>query len=445
MHQQRGTDIRAWGILGAVAGIVPAATAIAADSDFSDQTASTQVIATHDPAYNESFLAGGTVGDFNNDGWQDIFVATGGGGPDRLFINNGDGTFTDRAEEWGIDLTHRSTAGAAGDYNGDGWLDLYVTSLGPSSNDATGHHKLYRNNGNPGNPQFLDRAVQAGVNETSQFTADGWGAAWGDYDLDGDLDLAVAGWRTNDGNRVFLNDGTGQFTDVTYSIGLTGVSGIVGFAPRFVDMDGDRYPELIWIGDFGTSRYYRNDGDGTFTDVTNASGTSLDGTEMGFDVADVDEDGDFDFYVSTIATNNLYINQGNNVFTNVANSAGVASAGWGWGVVAMDMNHDTLVDLIQTEQGGRQYAFENSTAIGGLSFDEVAIQAGLITNVSGRGLSRIDYDNDGDQDLVFFPYNDPIKVFRNDVSGPGRTGSASSSIAATRPTSRRTASDRSSR
>jgi hypothetical protein len=403
--------------MAAAATVWPGASTHAADAAFSDQTASTQVIASHDPLYGESFLAGGTVGDFDNDGWQDIYVATGGGAPDRLFINNGDGTFTDRAAQWGIDVTHRSTAGAAGDYDGDGWLDLFVTSLGPTSNNAVGHHKLYRNNGDPKNPGFIDQAVLAGVNQSSQFTADGWGAAWGDYDLDGDLDLAVAGWNTNDGNRVYLNEGNGQFTDVTSSIGLSGISGIAGFAPRFIDMDDDRYPELIWIGDFSTSRYYKNDGDGTFTDVTNASGTSLDGTEMGCDVADIDEDGDFDFYVSTINSNNLYINQGNNVYSNMANSAGVASAGWGWAVVAMDMNHDSLVDLIQTEQGGRQYAFLNTTAGGGLDFDEVALQIGLSTNVSGRGLSRIDYDNDGDQDLVFFPRNDPIKVYRNDVSG----------------------------
>ncbi len=386
------------------------------DGAFSDQTGASQVIAAYSGGNVHSFLGGGVVGDFNNDGWQDIFFPGGGGSGDKLFINNGNGTFTESAAAWGIALIHRSTAAAVGEYNRDGWLDLYVTSLGPDSGDQIGFHKLYRNNGDS---TFTDVAAVAGVNQSSAIGVDGWGAAWGDYDLDGHLDLAVAGWSTNDGNRLFHNNGDGTFTDVTASAGLGSLAGTNGFAPRFVDMDGDRYPEIIWIGDFATGHYYANDGDGTFTDVTGASNTNQDGTEMGMTVADWDEDGDFDFYVTTISTNNLYINQGGNTYVNEAASAGVVNTGWGWATAAIDFNHDSLIDLVATAQNGRNYAFVNTTPEGGaLSFSEVAQSNGLGISINGRGLANFDYDNDGDQDVIVFPYTGSVKLMRNDLSGP---------------------------
>ena len=214
---------------------------------FSDQTVASGLIASYSPGNVHGFHGGGAVGDFNRDTFPDVFYPAGGNSPDKLFINNGDGTFTDQAVAWGIDESHRSTAAAVGDYNRDGLLDIYVTSLGPDTGNQTGYHKLYRNNGDD---TFTDVAVAAGVNQSSATSADGWGAAWGDYDLDGDLDLAVAGWSTNDGNRLFRNNNDGTFTDVTDSVGLASLAGTNGFAPRFVDMDGDRYPEIIWIGRF---------------------------------------------------------------------------------------------------------------------------------------------------------------------------------------------------
>ncbi len=383
---------------------------------FSDQTAASQVVASYSGDNVHNFHGGGVVGDFDNDGWQDIFFPGGGGTGDKLFINNGDGSFTDEAAAWGVGLSHRSTAAAVGDFNRDGWLDIFVTSLGPDTGNQSGFHKLYRNNGNG---SFTDVAAVAGVNQSSAAGADGWGAAWGDYDLDGHLDLAVAGWSTQDGNRLFHNNGNGTFTDVTSSAGLSSLTGTNGFAPRIVDMDGDRWPEIIWIGDFSTGHYYANDGDGTFTDVTGASNTNQDGTEMGMTVADWDEDGDFDFYVTTISTNNLYINQGNNVYINQAASAGVVNTDWGWATAAIDFNHDTLIDLVATAQNERNFAFVNTTAVGGaLSFSEVGASNGLGLAINGRGLANFDYDNDGDQDVVVFPHSGSVKVMRNDLTGP---------------------------
>lgn len=388
--------------------------AVAQTTTFSNQTAAAGITALHSAAYSASFAAGGAVGDFNRDGYQDIFLASGGNFPDRLYINQGDGTFLDRAAAWGIAATHRGTGAVVGDFDNDGWLDLYVTSLGPVNAGAPGYHKLYHNLGGYG---FSDVAVAMGVNSTG--TADGWGGAFGDYDNDGDLDLAVCGWLQGASNRLFRNDG-GTFTDVTVSSGIApSLTNIHGFAIKWADMDGDQDQDLIWIGDFGTSKYFVNNGNGTFTDFTAGSGTAHDGTEMGVTVTDINEDGLLDFYVTTINSNNLYINQGNNVFVNQANSAAVEFGGWGWGTVAIDMNHDTLLDLVATSASSNQYAFRNvSPTPQNLQFQEVASSIGLNSLVSGRGLSNIDFDNDGDQDLVIFPHNGPLQLFRNDLTGP---------------------------
>ncbi|GAB4188917.1 MAG: CRTAC1 family protein [Wenzhouxiangellaceae bacterium] len=387
------------------------------DGSFSDQTVASGIDAQFGGDGMHSFLAGGAVGDFNGDGWQDVFIPTGGNGPDQLWINNQNGSFSEQAATWGVALEHRSSAAAAADYDNDGRLDLFVTSLGPDSNSATGAHRLYRNTGTA----FNDVASSAGVAFSSTGSADGWGAAWGDYDLDGWLDLAIAGWNdTATGNRLYRNNGDGTFSDVTSSAGLANLSGTNGFAPRFVDMDGDRYPELIWIGDFSTGHYYINNGDGTFSDGTAASNTNTDGTEMGMAVADWDEDGDFDFYVTTINTNNLYINQGNHTYSNQASSAGVVNTGWGWATTAVDFNNDSLVDIVATAQNDRHYAFINRGLGAGLDFDEIGTSNGVGISVNGRGLSHFDYDNDGDQDLISFPRSGSVRLLRNDLNVAGR-------------------------
>lgn len=148
-----------------------AGTVNAADPVFTDQTQSTGIIAVHSPVPDFNAISGsGAVGDFNRDGWQDVFYPAGGLVPDMLFINNADGTFTDHAADWGVAVAHRGTSAAVGDYNGDGWLDIYVTSHGPAAADAPGNHKLYRNNGDG---TFTDVAVQAGVNMTAAGGGDG--------------------------------------------------------------------------------------------------------------------------------------------------------------------------------------------------------------------------------------------------------------------------------
>jgi hypothetical protein len=380
---------------------------------------------------HSEYVGGGAAADFNNDGWQDLFVIKGGNGGlrDRLYINNKDGTFSEQGTAWGL-LIHRGKGATVGDYNNDGWLDLYVTSAGPITGAAAGHHKLYRNNGNG---TFTEEAAAAGVNFSTPTTEDGFGACFGDYDRDGYLDLFVGGFGNgNSGNKLFRNNGDGTFTNVTATIGFFAGTPISmrSFTPTFVDFDGDLYPDMYLISDFGTSRYFRNNGNGTFTDVTFTSYTCFEENGMGGTVGDFNDDGRIDVYTTSIYTpaigwtgNKFYLNQGGHTYSEVSASAGVHQGGYGWGTVAVDFNHDGRLDLLETNGAQWDAKYVNVqkylwTNNGDGTFTEQAIASGITYKGQGRGLLNFDYDNDGDQDVVFFSNNEPIVLYRNDVSGP---------------------------
>jgi hypothetical protein len=395
--------------------------------NFSDQTFGADI--DHLPFIAGGMIyAGGAVADFNGDGWPDIFLLGGEEG-DALYINDQDGTFTDEATAWGVDLIHRGHGAAAGDYNNDGWTDLYVTSGGDvTGSDLPGRHLLYRNNGDG---TFTDVAAAAGVHQTSATDGDATSAAFGDYDLDGDLDLFVCttgATGTTDGNRLFRNNSDGTFTDVTVSAGIT--IGMNGFSPRFVDMNADRYPELLVAADYRTSRYYLNNGNGTFADLTVPSGTSLESNGMGQAVADFNRDGLQDWYVTSIYRdlqslnqdgNYLYVNQGNNTFSSPA-AHGARDGGWGWGTATLDFDHDGFIDLAETNgwqdaeyYGEVSYLFRNQ---GDLTFAPVQGMTGFDHNWDGRALMTLDYDQDGDIDILITANNGLVALYRNDLAGP---------------------------
>jgi hypothetical protein len=324
------------------------------------------LVATHQPDETgipvaQDWQTGGlAVGDFNNDGCQDIFWVGGGGTADKLFINkcNGTGTFTEQGSAWGLTDLHCGNGVAVGDYDGDGRLDIYVTSFGAPGSDTNepGQHRLYHNDGGSFSEVAGAAGVTASCSEASGNPA-GYGAAWGDYDLDGSLDLCVVSWwGDDDGNRLYHNDGDGTFTDVTDTALGTAIDGVWGFQPAFVDMDGDRFPELLIASDFQGSRYFVNNGDGTFTDFTGPSGTGLDDNGMGQTVADVNNDGLFDWYVTSIYKdtpppanpgNMLYLNLGDHQYLEISGFAGVNDGAWGWGTLAVDLDHDTWVDILE--------------------------------------------------------------------------------------------------
>ena len=399
----------------------------------------------HDDAIPE-MTGSGVIADLNGDGWQDVFFLSGGfQQPDALFLNNGDGTFRERGAAAGLAHVHRGMAAAAGDIDADGRLDLFVTSLGSGFLAQRGAHRLYRNDGNDadGTPLFTEIARSARVHETSPRAADGMGANFGDYDLDGDLDLFVTGYHIGtQGNVLFANDGSGRFHNVTGAAGLANLE-TRAFMPIFTDMDGDRYPELLIAGDYRTSLYLHNHGDGTFSDRTAASGTGLDGNGMGSVVADVNNDGLLDWYVTAVMSadgsvvggtgNMLYLNRGAGVFEERATDAGVDDGGWGWGVVAVDVNHDGLLDLATTNGWNRpnmdgefEWVVDPTRLFlnrgvgpdGVPSYIDVAVDSELRHDGQGRGMVRFDLDNDGDQDLLIFNQLGPMTLYRNDLTGP---------------------------
>lgn len=429
-------------LLAAGTGAIGIEAARASDPAFTDQTFFAGVSVQHVPSTAlesswisiSKFIAGAAVGDFNRDGFQDFIFLSGGVQPDRLFINDGDGTFTNRAFDWGVASVHMGIGAAVGDYNNDGWSDLYITSLGTAL-PVTAKHRLYRN---VGGASFVNVAEGAGVHRTSTQVPDGLSPTFGDYDLDGDLDLYVAGWvLISDGNRLFRNNGDGTFTDITVEAGVNHQT-VRAFTPRFADMDGDGYPELLVAADFGTSRYYVNQRDGTFIDATIPSGTGLDDNGMGQTIGDFDNDGRFEWYVTSVYSkdggtmhvpgtgNMLYHNLGDHEFSEIATQSNVADGGWGWGVAAVDFNNDGLLDIAETNgwtlpNAHGEYEWTNHPSflymnIGDLDFENHGGAAsGFNFTGQGRGLMTLDYNVDGRQDLLVTSYSGPLRLYRNDT------------------------------
>lgn len=376
-------------------------------------------------------FGGMAAGDFDRDGLDDLFILGGGGRADQLLIARmtDEGVrYTDRAADFGIDRLHVGTGVSVADYDNDGDLDLYITSFG-TNGAQTGRHILYQNSGpdGSGNLSFVDVAQQAGVQRSSVSRTDGFSSSWGDIDLDGDLDLFVAGWiGDSDGNRLFRNNGDGTFTDITDDAVAFDMIGTRGFTPRIIDVTGDGFPEILIAADYGTSILLLNDGTGRFTDFTRASGTSHETNGMGATNADFDNDGRIDWYVTSIyntATtqdgNKLYLNRGGGVFDEISAGAGVDDGGWGWGTAAGDIDLDGDTDIIETNGwlGGqwlveRAYVFLNTGD--GTAFEERGVDCGVTYNAQGRGVLLWDMDRDGDLDAAFAGTSGGTEIYEND-------------------------------
>ncbi|MBN8611446.1 MAG: CRTAC1 family protein [Deltaproteobacteria bacterium] len=375
-------------------------------------------------------LAGAAVGDVNGDGHDDLFVTRIDRGP-SLYVNDGTGRFTDEAAARGLAITEPTAAAAFGDVDADGDLDLYVATFG-----GLAHH-LFLNEG----ASFRDVAVARGAAIASMRPLLGSSVTFGDYDGDGDLDLFVGEWRfhtVHDGPsnaRLLRNRGPtmpGYFEDVTLAAGVamedawTGVAmpGVYVYAVAMLDLDDDGNVDLAVNGDFRTSRLFFGRGDGTFVDGTRAAGVGTETNAMGASFADLDDDGDLDWLVTSIWMafgpdwgNRLFRNDGARRFTEITREAGVLESGWAWGAVFFDHDNDRDYDLAIAN--GWDFAPHADDAMrfyrneGALRFVDVASRVGIDDRTQTRGVVVFDPDDDGDLDLFVARQGATPSLFRN--------------------------------
>jgi len=402
--------------------------------------------------------------DYDQDGWLDIYLTNGlrlnttyapGEAPtSHLYKNNRDGTFTDVTARSGLGRSGWNVGVCVGDYDNDGWDDLYSTYWG--------YNVLWHNNGDG---TFTDVSETAGVK--GDRVRWGSGCTWIDYDRDGLLDLFVANYIELDlkkipkpgesgacnwkgvpvmcgprglpggSNILYHNNGKGKFTDVSKTAGILAPGPRYSITAVAYDFDNDGWPDLYVAVDSEPSILYHNNKNGTFTDTAVMSGCAYneDGQEqagMGVGVADYDCDGNLDIFKTNFSddTCDLYRNNGDGTFTDATFVAGIGvnTQYVGWGCGFADYDNDGWADIIQIN--GHVYpeidkqhldttfklpriVYHN---LGNGKFRDVSAQMGpgITEKFSSRGAAFGDYDNDGDIDVLVLNMNDPPSLLRND-------------------------------
>ena len=400
----------------------------------------------------ERMTGGAAAGDFDGDGATDLLV-TRLDGHDLLFRNRGDGTFEEVSAEAGLERWNLATNGAVwGDVDNDGDLDLFVTTVGDT------RHYLFINAGGA----FTEQGIERGVAVETGDRRIGFSASFGDYDLDGYLDLHVTEWRPSQlvgeavaGVRLLRNlgaDSPGYFEDTTDAAGvrMEGVvsqtqaqltEGTFAFGSTFVDLDGDGWPDLAIASDFGTSRLFWNNGDGTFSDGTLAAQVGTAQNAMGTTFGDFDADGDLDWFVTSIFSvqrgspggdeegtkdgNRLFRNEGGRRFSDATDDADVRDGSWGWGAAFFDADNDGDLDLTMTNgmemmPGYHADAMRYWQNDGRGHFHSMSTAAGLDDIEDGKGLLIFDADNDGDLDVFVVNNASEPRFYRNESRGAGR-------------------------
>jgi hypothetical protein len=410
--------------------------------------------------------------DYDNDGWPDAFVLSGtqlqegtrqdktwppGEAPtNRLYRNNHDGTFSDVTDRAGLRRTGWASSVCAGDYDNDGWLDLFVTYYG--------RNVLYHNR----QGRFEDVTAEAGL--ATSGTRWGSGCSFLDYDRDGKLDLFVANylvldlksaqepgegvnclWRgvpvncgpkglPTDTNLLYHNEGGGRFRDVSEASGVAAVKGRYAMTAAGFDADGDGWPDIYVACDSTAAILLHNNHDGTFTDVAVASGTAYSElgnaqAGMGIGIGDFDGDGQLDILKTHFADDipALYRNLGRGQFEDVAMAAGLGPQNRfvQWGAGAVDLDNDGRPDLFyatgnvypEIERFLPQYPHRSPKVVfrnlGDGRFEDVSQRSGPGASAphSSRGVAFADYDNDGDLDVLVMNMNERPSLLRNDYAG----------------------------
>jgi enediyne biosynthesis protein E4 len=411
----------------------------------------------------ETTGTGVAIFDYDNDGWPDIFVVNGttldplpGSKPptNHLYHNNHDGTFTDVTEKAGLAHTGWGQGVCVGDYDNDGYEDLFVTYYGKNV--------LYHNNGEG---TFTDVSEKAHVAGNGAWSS---GCAFVDYDRDGKLDLFVATYvdfdiKTAPGpgerascmwkgvavmcgprglpwgtNLLYHNSGDGTFEDVSKKAKIDRTNGHYGFSVSTFDFDDDGWPDIFVACDSTPSILYHNNQDGTFTDVAVVAGAAFneDGKEqagMGSTIGDYNGDGRLDIFKTNFSddTATLYRNNGDGTFDDVTFAAGLGlyTKYLGWGTMFIDVDNDGWPDLllinghvypeVDKQHLGSDYQeprilYRNK---GNGTFEDISEDAGpgITTAKSGRGLAVGDLWNDGRMSGVVSNMNAPVSLLVNQV------------------------------
>lgn len=378
----------------------------------------------HGNSIKQGMTGGVAIGDIDGDGDQDIFVSYGMGGTGRLFEYIGGAKYQDITPTSGIDALSNERGGIFVDIDGDGLLDL-VAIL-----DTSEHIQVYRNNGNR---TFTDVTADTNI----VLTKGAFSVSAADYDRDGDLDLFFSHWRDtwgDDSKKEYLweNDGEGHFIDVSAKVDIRPgnfaydpeFSEELSFTPIFADINDDLYPDLMISADFSASQVLVNTVGDMFVEQTTSVISDENG--MGGSVADFDNDGDLDWFVTSIwnpndenlygggeSGNRLYENDGSGNFVDVTDRAGVREGFWGWGSCFADFNNDGHLDILHTngmmsaagfnDEIYRQFVKDPTVLFvsnGDGTFTEMAEQLGILDTGQGRGLGCYDFDEDGDIDIL---------------------------------------------
>ncbi len=409
----------------------------------------------------ETMPAGVALLDYDGDGWLDIFLVNGAEMPslvktgpkyyNRLYHNNGDGTFSDVSERAGVTGAGYGMGAAVGDYDNDGRPDLFLANV-------NGNQLLHNN----GDGTFSDVTAKAGLSGATYNGRKMWSiaAGWFDYNNDGLLDLFVANYCQWDpryepvcigldgrgychpdsfgplSNTLYRNNGDGTFTDVSAETGISSVLGR-GMGVVFADYDGDGYLDVFVANDNSPNLLFHNVGGKRFEEVGLKAGVAYNDEgavlgSMGADFRDVNNDGLPDIWHTAIENETfpLYLNKGKGVFQNASQQSGLANitrpmSGWSNGIVDLDNDgwkdlvvaRSNVLDNISQISAYFRYAEPNSVFrnLGNGRFEDVSATAGadFLRPAPYRGLAYGDLDNDGKMDLVVTALGAPVRVFRN--------------------------------